>query len=147
MIGQRHPPTTSKSQCHGPGFHGSPVAPRTRRLLRSCRFNQSSPWPISARIAVGEMPSTRDAVPLDQLPEPVGLGIIGRALVDHERRAEHQRCPDRPRPHHPAEVGDPEEHVARLHVEAVRHILRALDREAAVDVDARPSACPVVPEV
>ena len=37
MIGQRPPPTTSKSHCHGSGFHGSPVVPKMRSVERSGR--------------------------------------------------------------------------------------------------------------
>ena len=36
MTGQRFPPTTSKYQCHGSSFHGSPVEPRMRSFERSC---------------------------------------------------------------------------------------------------------------
>src|SRR5918996_4543019 len=36
MIGHLLPPTTSKYQRHGSGFHGSPVDARMRRLERSC---------------------------------------------------------------------------------------------------------------
>jgi hypothetical protein len=58
MIGQRPPPTRSWYQRHGPGFHGSPDEPSTRRLERSWRVTKSSPERISARIAVGAMPIT-----------------------------------------------------------------------------------------
>ncbi len=71
----------------------------------------------------------------DQRPQPVGTREVGRAFVEHEPRAEHQRPGDRPRTHHPAEVGEPEQRVARAEVELVRQVLRGLDREAAVDVD------------
>ena len=37
-------------------------------------------------------------------------------------------------PHHPADVGEPEQAVVLADVEAVRHVLRRLDGEAAVDV-------------
>ena len=42
---------------------------------------------------------------------------------------------DRPRAHHPAEVGEPEQGVATPEIELVGEVLRALDREAPVDVD------------
>ena len=70
-----------------------------------------------------------------QLPESIGSRIVGRPFVEHQLSAEQQRARDGPRAHHPAEVGEPEEAVARPEVEAVREVLRALDREAAVDVD------------
>src|SRR2546423_10958162 len=34
MIGQRPPPTFSRVHMYGSGFHGSPVEPMIRRLLR-----------------------------------------------------------------------------------------------------------------
>ncbi len=76
----------------------------------------------------------RDPVTLDQGPEPIRPGVVGRSLVDAERGAEH-RCPGhRPRTHHPAHVGEPEEGVAGLQVEAMGQVHGSLDREAAVDV-------------
>ena len=53
MIGQRPPPTSSKSHWYGPGFQGSPVVTSTRSDERSAR---GSPCGISARVSVGEMP-------------------------------------------------------------------------------------------
>ena len=55
MIGQRPPPTSSKSQRYGSGFHGSPVVTIVRSDERSVC---GSPCGISARVSVGEMPST-----------------------------------------------------------------------------------------
>src|SRR5215207_593100 len=55
MIGQRPPPTSSKSQRYGCGFHGSPVVTIVRREERSL---SGSPCWRSARIRVGEQPST-----------------------------------------------------------------------------------------
>src|SRR5512141_2385956 len=37
MIGSLLLPTSLKSHHQGPGFHGSPVEPKARRWLRSCR--------------------------------------------------------------------------------------------------------------
>ena len=68
-------------------------------------------------------------------PKSVGRGVVGRAFVEHQLGAEQQRTGDCPRTHHPAEVGEPEQAVAGPEVEAVGQVLRALDREAAVDVD------------
>src|SRR5204862_8160800 len=53
MIGTREPPTFSKSQRYGSGFHGSPVVTITRREERSA---SGSPCCMSARISVGEQP-------------------------------------------------------------------------------------------
>src|SRR6266511_3399566 len=53
MIGQRPPPTLSKSQRYGPGFQGSPVV----TIMRSePRFACGSPSGMSARMSVGEQP-------------------------------------------------------------------------------------------
>ena len=76
-----------------------------------------------------------DPVARDERPEPVRPREVGRALVQHEPGAEQQRPRDRPRTHHPAEVGEPEQAVAATEVELVGEVLGALDREAAVDVD------------
>ena len=100
---------------------------------------------MSARMTVGREAQVGDPVALDDRPEPVGAGVIGRALVEDQPGAEEQRPGDRPRAHHPAEVGEPEQRVARAQVEAVGEVLGALDREAAVDMDRalRPAAwCP-----
>src|SRR3712207_8759693 len=57
MIGQRPPPTRSKSQRYGAGFHGSPVVTIVRSDERSAR---GSPWSMSARTSVGEQPRMLD---------------------------------------------------------------------------------------
>src|SRR3954471_3467563 len=79
-------------------------------------------------------PKVRDGVAGDHGPEPVGGGGVWRALVQHQLGAKQQRARDRPWTHHPTEIREPEEAVAGAEVEAVREILRALDREAAMDV-------------
>src|SRR4029453_3285452 len=55
MIGHRPPPTSSKSQRYGSGFHGSPGGTIVRSDERSV---SGSPCGISARVSVGEIPST-----------------------------------------------------------------------------------------
>ena len=77
----------------------------------------------------------RHAVAFDECPQTIRARIVGRSFVEHERRAEQQRPGDRPRPHHPTQVGEPEQHVAAAQVEAVGEVLGALHRKAAVDVD------------
>ncbi len=54
MIGTRPPPTVSKSQRYGSGFHGSPVVTKVRSDERSA---VGSPCGASARTSVGESPS------------------------------------------------------------------------------------------
>ncbi len=66
---------------------------------------------------------------------PIGARVVRGAFVQDEPCAEQQRPGDRPRAHHPAQIGEPEEGVAATQIERVRQILGALDREAAVDVD------------
>ena len=91
-------------------------------------------WRISARITVGAMPSTDDAMPLDHRPEAIRSGMVGHAVEEHERRADAQRAADRPRTHHPADVGEPEQAVVLADVEAVRHVLHRLHGKPAMDV-------------
>ena len=74
-------------------------------------------------------------MPGDERPQPAGIRPVGRALVHHEPGAEQERAADRPRTHHPAEVGEPAQRVAGPQVERVGEVLGGLDREAAVDVD------------
>src|SRR3954454_9767764 len=54
MTGTREPPTVSKSQRYGSGFHGSPVVTKVRSDETSA---VGSPCGISARTSVGERPS------------------------------------------------------------------------------------------
>ena len=134
MTGQRPPPTTSKYQRHGASFHGSPVDASMRSDDRSCARTGSSPCAISARTSVGDTPRIVDAVPLDERPQPVGAGEVGRAVVEHERAAVRERADDLPRPHDPADVGEPEQALARPQVGLERDLFGDLDEEAAVHV-------------
>ena len=74
----------------------------------------------------------RDAMPLAEVPEAIGLRIVGRALEEHDGRAVKQRARDEHRPHEPAEVGDPEHPGSVVHVEDVGPVVRVLDPEAAL---------------
>jgi len=56
-------------------------------------------------------------------------------MVAPSGRAERKRPEDEPGAHHPADVGVPEDRVIGPDVEPVRHVLRGLDREAAVHVN------------
>ena len=135
MMGQRPPPTTSKAQCQGAEFQGSPLAPRTRSLLRSCLRDVFVASGHQRANDGGGDAHDGDAVALGDVPEAVGRGVVGGAVVEGEGGAEHQRAGDGPGTHHPADVGEPEEGVVLLDVEEVGHVLRALDGEAAVDMD------------
>src|SRR4051794_10721395 len=75
-----------------------------------------------------------DLVPVDYLPDPVRIRVIGGTIVHEQGTAEHQCAADGPWPHHPTNVRIPEHNVARLKVEAMGHVLGALDRETAVYV-------------
>ena len=97
------------------------------RRLRTARRHQGAD-------GRGRYAQVGDAVALDHLPDAPGVRVVRRAVVHEQGSAEHQRAAYGPRPHHPANIGVPEEDVARLHVEAVRQVLRALDREAAMRV-------------
>ena len=71
-------------------------------------------------------------MPLDQRPQPIGAGVVERAVVEHGGAAEERHAEQFPRAHHPADVAHPVHGVARLYVEGVGHVLCGLDGEAAV---------------
>ena len=77
----------------------------------------------------------RNSVSVDHLPEAVRLRVVWCTLVHHHRPAGRVVPDQRPRPHHPADVGDPEEPVGRLLVEAEVDLLGALREDARVGVD------------
>ena len=115
MIGSRPPPTSSKNHRYGSGFHGSPVEARIRRRREVVRADRLvARAGSSARISVGETPRCvmRCRSTIDQRRS--GPGWFGRAVVQEHRRAERRRADDLPRSHDPAEVGDPEQQLARV---------------------------------
>jgi len=71
----------------------------------------------------------------DHPPEPIGTGRVRGAFVEHHRGPVQQAAEDQPGPHHPADVGVPEDDIALPHVEAVGHVLRRLQGKAGVHVD------------
>ncbi len=115
-----------------PGFSGGAKNPQGAEVTLS--------WPVrtvrhqGADSRRGD-PKHGDAVSLDQMPEPVRLGVVGGSLEQEQRRAEHESAADRPRTHHPAQVGQPEQDIVPLQIEAVGEIVGSLDREASVDMD------------
>ena len=113
MIGHRPSPTTSKYQRHGSSFHGSPVEASTRSDERSCATHGFVAVRHQRADERGRHAEHVDAMALDERPEPIGLGIVGRAVVEHERAAVGERADDLPRPHDPADVGEPEQALAR----------------------------------
>ena len=72
----------------------------------------------------------------DHAPQTVRRRVIRRALVEDHGRAEDQRPEDEPGAHHPADVRVPEDRVVGADVKTVRHVLRRLDGEPAVHVQA-----------
>src|SRR6187399_2693051 len=75
-----------------------------------------------------------DAMSFDHRPDAVRVREVRRTVIHKECRTQHESAADSPRPHHPTDIGVPEEDVTGLNVEAMRHVLCALDREAAVDM-------------
>ncbi len=134
MTGHRPSPTTSKYHRHGSSFHGSPVDARMRSDDRSCARTGASPCAISARISVGDTPSTLTRWRSTQVPQPVRARVVGRAVVEHERAAVGERADDLPRSHDPADVGEPEQPLARAQVGLERDLFGDLHEEAAVHV-------------
>ena len=76
-----------------------------------------------------------DSVVLDQSPEAIGVRVVGCSLEEHERRPDDEPAADQPGTHHPAEIGQPEEGVVVLQIEAGGQVMGGLDREPGVDVD------------
>src|SRR5258706_4244386 len=68
----------------------------------------------------------RDLVALDHRPHPRRVGEIRRAVVHHDRRAEHEPAGDEPGTHHPTDAGGPADDAAVRQVEAGGGILRGL---------------------
>ena len=135
MTGHRPPPTTSKYHRHGvfvPRLAGrrEDRAATTGRARAPARRRA----PSSARISVGDTPSTLMRCRSTSVPEPVGPGIVGRAVVEHERAAVGERADDLPRSHDPADVGEPEQPLARAQVGLERDLFGDLHEEAAVHV-------------
>ena len=134
ITGHRPPPTTSKYHRHGASFHGSPVDAEDAQRRQVVRAHR--------RVAVRHQRADQrrrhaehvDAVALDERPQPVGVGEVGRAVVQHERAAVGERADDLPRAHDPADVGEPEQPLARAQVGLERDLFGDLHEEAAVHV-------------
>ena len=134
MTGQRPAPTTSKNQRQGPSFHGSPVEASTRSDERSCAAHRA----VAVRHQRADQRRGHtehvDAVPLHEGPEPFGIGVVGRAVVQHERPAVGERADDLPRSHDPTDVGEPEQALAGAEVHLERDLFGDLHEEARVHV-------------
>ena len=72
-----------------------PTARRSSRgraaLAQVVGPDRLAPCGISARTTVGRQPEVGDPVAARRGPEPVGPGVVRRALVEHQPRAEQQR--------------------------------------------------------
>ncbi len=77
-------------------------------------------------------PHDRDLVALDQLPETIGSGIVRDALEEDGGPAVEEPRGDQHRPHQPAQVGQPEQAVARSHVHQVAEVVGALQEKPAL---------------
>jgi hypothetical protein len=75
-----------------------------------------------------------DTLGLDEPPEPVGGGPVGRSLREDDRAAERHPADDFPRAHDPAHVGDEVDHVAGPRVGLVGDLARDRDEEATLHV-------------
>ena len=119
-MGQRPPPMCSWYQIQASGLIGSPTVPSSRRVERSCRVGM-----LGAPLHEGADRGRRgvedgDAVSLDDPPEAVALGPVGRALVHQDRGAVGERAVDDVgMPGDPADVGGAPEDVLVLQVEDV----------------------------
>ena len=89
---------------------------------------------MSARTSVGDTPRIviRWRSTIDQSRS--GSGEVGRTVEAEHRRAPRERAEDLPRPHDPAEVGEPEQDVVGTAVRLEPDLLGDLREEPAVDV-------------
>ena len=70
----------------------------------------------------------RDLVSLDDLPQPVGVGIIGGPLKNDKGPPMGHHANDLPGPHHPADVRNPEKDVRFFDVKIVSQLLHHLSQ-------------------
>ena len=68
------------------------------------------------------------------LPHAVACRVVGGPVEEHDGRAVEQAADDFPRPHHPSDVGQPEERLAGPRVEGIADLLSHLREAAAVRV-------------
>lgn len=77
----------------------------------------------------------RDPMPLDDVPEPVGLRTVGDPFNDQDGAAEKLHSDDHPGPHHPADVRQPEKLIVWFEIEVVTQFLSHLGQAASMGVD------------
>ena len=111
--GQRSPPMWCQYQTHASGLMGSPTVPSSCSDDRSWR-GRVLVAPLHERPdGGGRRVELRDLVALDDVPEPVLVRRVGRALVDHARGGVGQRAEDDVRvTGDPPDVGGAEVDVA-----------------------------------
>ena len=129
-IGQRSPPMLWWYQIHASGLIGSPTRAEEAQRRHVVRLRQLLA-PFHERADGGRRGvEDRDLVLLDDLPEAVLLRPVGRALVDHHRRARGERTVDDVRvAGDPADVGGAPVDVFFLQIEdplavVARHSVR-----------------------
>ena len=132
---------------HASGLIGSPTDPSSRRLLKS-RRGRPLGAPLHERANGGRRRvENRDAVALDEPPEPILLRPVGRAFVHQHRRAVRERTVhDVAVAGHPADVGRA---PVDVFVPQVEHpsCRRVRADEIAAVVWTMPFGLPVVPDV
>ena len=72
---------------------------------------------------------------LGKLPEPRGIGPVGRAIKTDHRDARGVRADRDPRAHDPAHIGKPHRAIVRPQIRSKTSLQGELDEQAAVDVD------------
>ena len=77
----------------------------------------------------------RHAVTVRHRPHASRVRMVGGAVVEDRRAAQHQAAIHQQRSHHPAHVGNPHHALTRPDVHPQCPVLRGLDREAGVTVD------------
>ena len=93
-----------------PRLAGRGEDPERREVVRPHGFDAVGDQRADQR---GRDAQRGHAVAFHRGPQPVRPGVRGRAFGEQHRRTQGERADDLPRPHDPAEVGDPMQHLAR----------------------------------
>ena len=85
---------------------------------------------VEARQILRARAENRDVLALGHAPQCAGIGVEGRAVVEHQRRAGRQSA-RQPVPHHPAASREEEQTIAATQVNVQQMLLRMLQQRAA----------------
>ncbi len=134
---RRSPVTIQES-----GSHGSPVDP-AGATSKVVDLQPLVAVFLRERIAVGGAPHA-DRLWVRSCPRSGPARDIGGPLIHEDGATVGVVADQRPRPHHPSDVGDPEEPVCGLVVERKEDFFRRLDEPASVceDDTVRFACCP-----